>query len=255
VVGAGQTPGETTGNGRATAVVFAREGARVFIVDRDRTSLDETARLVEDAGGHAIVHVCEIGSEDSCRGLIEAAHRALGRIDILHNNVGIVAGDAGPASLVVEVWDRILDINLKAMWLTCKHALPIMREQRSGAIVNISSLAAIGGRRTQTAYWISKAGVNALTQSLAATNARFGIRVNAIMPGLIDTPAAVDQTARWSGTPRDAVASERAAHVPLGRQGTGWDVAAAALFLVSDDSAFITGAILPVDGGQSVRAG
>ena len=255
VVGAGQTPGETMGNGRATALTFAREGALVFAVDRDEGSLEETVAMIRDAGGDAVPHVASIGAEDTSRELVAAAHRALGRIDVLHNNVGIGTGDAGVASLEEPAWDRIMDVNLKAMWLTCKHVLPVMREQRAGAIVNISSVAAVAAAGSLVAYKISKAGVNALTQSIASSNARFGIRANAIMPGLMDTPMAVDAPARATGRARDDLASARAARVPLGRQGTAWDVANAALFLASDEAAFVTGVVLPVDGGQSAQVG
>jgi NAD(P)-dependent dehydrogenase (short-subunit alcohol dehydrogenase family) len=255
VVGAGQTPGETMGNGRATAITFAREGARVFAVDRDEESLDETVRTIREAGGDAIGHVTTIGAEDMCRDLVAAAQGALGRIDVLHNNVGIGAGDAGVSSLEERSWDRIMDVNLKAMWLTCKHVLPVMRDQRAGAIVNISSIAAIAAAGSLVAYKISKAGVNALTQSIASSNARFNIRANAIMPGLMDTPMAVDAPARATGRERAELASARASRVPLGHQGSAWDVANAALYLASDEAAFVTGVLLPVDGGQAVRVG
>jgi NAD(P)-dependent dehydrogenase (short-subunit alcohol dehydrogenase family) len=142
------------------------------------------------------------------------------------------------------------------MWRTCKAVVPVMREQESGGvIINISSIAAIAAAGALTAYKMSKAGVNALTQNLALTNAKYGIRANAIMPGFIDTPMAVDAPAAALGTPRAEVAARRAGAVPLGRQGTAWDVANAALFLASDEAAFITGVILPVDGGQSARIG
>lgn len=255
VVGAGQTPGTTVGNGRATAVLFAREGARVLLVDRDLDSVQETHRLIDDDGGQAEVFAVDIASEDACQRLAAAAVEMLGRIDILHNNVGIGTGDAGPATLDEDAWDRIVDTNLKAMWLTCKHVVPVMRAQGSGAIVNVSSVAAVAAAPRLTAYKISKAGVNALTQTLAVNNARHGVRANAIMPGLIDTPMAVDAVARATGTPRDDVASARAGMVPLGRQGTAWDVANAALFLASDEAAFVTGVVLPVDGGQCAMVG
>ena len=257
VVGAGQTAGETIGNGRATAMLFAREGARVLLVDRDGDSVQETLdRIDAEVPGSASTFVADITDEEQCRATVgHALERFGGRIDVLHNNVGIGAGDGGPTSLDATAWDRIIDVNLKAMWLTCKHVVPVMREQAAGAIVNISSIAAIAGVGNLTAYKISKAGVNALTQALAVTNARFGIRANAIMPGLIDTPMAVDATARARGVSRDDVAAARARAVPLGHQGTAWDIAHAALFLASDEAAFITGVVLPVDGGQSAQVG
>ena len=255
VVGAGQTAGETMGNGRATAVVFAREGARVLLVDRDEASVEATRELITNEGGKADVVVLDIVSEEACQTLAETALATLGRIDVLHNNVGIGAGDNTPTRLTAESWDRIIDVNVKAMWMTCKHVVPVMREQQSGAIVNISSVAAIAAAGNLTAYKVSKAGVNALTQNLAVTNARYGVRVNAIMPGLIDTPMAVDATARVAQRRAREVAAARDKQVPLGHMGTAWDIANAALFLASDDAAFITGVVLAVDGGQSAMVG
>jgi NAD(P)-dependent dehydrogenase (short-subunit alcohol dehydrogenase family) len=255
VVGAGQTAGETIGNGRATALLFAREGAELLLVDRDEASAAETRDLVVAEGGQAEVHVADITDETACAAIMDTAVDRFGRIDVLHNNVGIGAGDGRPADLEEQVWDRIIDVNLKAMWLTCKHAVPVLREQGGGAIVNISSLAAIAAASRLTAYKVSKAGVNALTQTLAVAHAKHGIRVNAIMPGLIDTPMAVDALARSLDRPREQVAAARAAEVPLGHQGSAWDVAHAALFLASDDAAFITGVVLPVDGGQAAMVG
>ncbi len=255
IVGAGQTEGETIGNGRATALVFAREGARVLLVDRDEPSVRETARLVAEQGGDAEVMVLDIATEDACRTLASSAQETLGHVDVLHNNVGIGAGDAAPHRLEEEVWDRILDVNAKAMWLTCKHVVPIMREQGGGAIVNISSVASLAAAGNLTAYKVSKAAVNALTHTLAITNARHGIRVNAVLPGLMDTPMAVDAMARATGQAREAVADARAQLVPMGHQGTAWDVAHAALYLASDEAAFVTGVLLPVDGGQLARVG
>jgi NAD(P)-dependent dehydrogenase (short-subunit alcohol dehydrogenase family) len=255
IVGAGQTAGETLGNGRATALLFAREGARLLLVDRDRASVEETVRIVEAEGGEATAHVCDIADAAACEAMAGVAAGVLGRIDVLHNNVGIGAGDSSPGRLEEDAWDRIMEVNLKAMWRTCKHVVPDMRAQGGGAIVNISSLAAIAAATTLTAYKISKAGVNALTQNLALANARHGIRANAIMPGFIDTPMAVDAAAGARGVSREDLAKFRASRVPLGRQGSAWDVAHAALFLASDDARFITGALLPVDGGQSSQIG
>ncbi|HVF31974.1 MAG TPA: SDR family NAD(P)-dependent oxidoreductase [Acidimicrobiales bacterium] len=256
VVGGGQTPGETMGNGRAAALLFAREGAQVLVVDRVPASAEETVRLIADEGGNASVHESDLSSEAACAGVADAAQRAFrGRIDVLHHNVGIGAGDATPTRLTEDAWDRILDVNLKAMWLTCKHVVPVMRNQGGGSIVCVSSLASIASAGNLTAYKISKAGVNALVQALATTNARHNVRANAILPGFIDTPMAVDAPARALDQSRDALASARAAMVPMQHQGTAWDVAYAALYLASDESKFVTGVLLPVDGGQSVRVG
>jgi NAD(P)-dependent dehydrogenase (short-subunit alcohol dehydrogenase family) len=256
VVGAGQTPGETMGNGRATALLFAREGAKVVVVDRHEGSAQETASMIVDEGGDAHVVVADISSEDECRRLVSESLEALGgRVDILHNNVGIGAGDSTPHRLEADVWDRIMDVNLKAMWLTCKHVVPVMREQGGGSIVNISSTAAIMAANTLTAYKISKAGVNALTQALASSNAKYGVRANAIMPGLMDTPMAVDAAARATGRPRQELADARSGRVPMGHMGTAWDVAYAALFLASDEARFVSGVVLPVDGAQHTQVG
>ena len=255
VVGAGQTAGETVGNGRATAVTFAREGARLVLADRDPTSLEETAALAREAGATVTTVVADVAGDDGPERIVAAAVDSFGGIDVLHNNVGIGAGDGPPHHLADDVYDRIMDVNLRAMWRTCRAAVPLLRASTAGAIVNVSSLASIAAAGNLTAYKLSKAGVNALTQNLALTNAKHGVRANAILPGFIDTPMAVDAAARALDTDRASVAGARAAAVPLGRQGTAWDVANAALFLASDEAAFITGILLLVDGGQGARVG
>lgn len=255
VVGAGQTPGETIGNGRATAILFAREGARVLLVDRHLASAEETLALIKSESGTAAVLEADVTDEEQVRRIPDACVREFGRIDILQNNVGIGRGDGQVPRLDRSAWDRILATNLSAMFLTCKHVLPIMREQGSGVITNISSVASIAATGL-VAYKVSKAGVNALTQQLAMANARYGIRVNAILPGLMDTPMAVAGTARARGADVAQVRAQRNAMVPLkGEMGTGWDTACASLFLASDEAKFITGVLLPVDGGQSVKVG
>jgi len=255
VVGAGQTPGETIGNGRATAILFAREGAIVLCVDRRLGSAAETVAMIEAEGGQASAYEADITQEAACRALAAEAKARLGRIDILHNNVGVGRGDSSITQLEEEVFDRILTTNLKAMWLTIKHVLPVMREQGGGAIVNISSMAAVASSNL-VAYGMSKAGVNKLTRITAAGNTQYMIRCNCIMPGLMDTPMAVGGRATEQGRPTDDIRAQRDAQVPLGRKmGTAWDVAYAALFLASDEAKFITGAILPVDGGMSAGVG
>ena len=255
MVGAGQTPGETIGNGRATAVTFAREGALLVLADRDAASLEETADLARAEGGEVATVVADIATDDGPSQVVQAALDGYGRLDVLHNNVGIGAGDGPPHRLEDDAFDRIMNVNLRALWRTCRAAVPSLRASGRGAIVNVSSLASIAAAGTLTAYKISKAGVNALTQNLAVTNAKHGVRANAILPGFIDTPMAVDAPAAAEKMDREAYADLRASLVPLGRQGTAWDVANAALFLASDEAAFVTGVLLPVDGGQAARVG
>jgi NAD(P)-dependent dehydrogenase (short-subunit alcohol dehydrogenase family) len=256
VVGAGQTPGDTIGNGRATAMLFAREGARVLLVDRDGASARETQVLIERENGRATVFEADVTVEQSCQEMAEACLAAFGRIDILHNNVGIGPGDDELSLLAEAAWDQILNVNLKSAFLPCKHVLPVMRRQAGGAIVNISSIAAVAAATELTAYKVSKAGLNALTHAVAMANARYGIRANAIMPGLIETPMAIENIARRQGIAKEEVIRQRNARVPLGgKMGTAWDVAHAALFLASDEAQFITGVVLAVDGGQSARIG
>ena len=255
VIGAGQTPGDTIGNGRATALLMAREGARVMLVDRRLDSAEETRELIAEEGGEAFAFEADITREEDCRALAAACRERFGRIDCLQNNVGIGGGDAGPTRLEEKEWDRIFDVNLKGPFLTCKHVLPVMREQGGGSIVNISSVAAVCAVGI-VAYKTSKAGLNAFTHALASGNARHGIRANAIMPGLMDTPMAIEGISSARGVDPQELRRQRDALVPLGgRMGTAWDVAHASLFLHSDEAGFITGALLPVDGGQSARIG
>jgi len=255
VVGAGQTPGETIGNGHAIAELFAREGAHVLCVDRVLARAEETAGLIGQSAGQAQAIAADVAKAAECQKIVDEAKARFGRLDVLVNNVGIGGGD-GPAHRLEEAaFDRIMAVNLKGMWLTIKAALPVMREQGGGAIVNISSLAARAGG-ILLAYEVSKAGVNRLTTSVAQSNARYGVRCNAIMMGYMDTPMAVSGIATATGRPTSEVRAERDARVPLkGKMGDGWDTAHAALFLASDDARFISGAILPVDGAMGVRIG
>jgi NAD(P)-dependent dehydrogenase (short-subunit alcohol dehydrogenase family) len=254
IVGAGQTPGATIGNGRATALRFAQEGATVFLVDRRLKSAEETLEMVVAGGGRGMAHEADVTSEAACAGMVDACVKSLGRIDILHNNVGIGAGDRGPTTMTEEVWDRIFATNLKSVMFACKYALPVMRAQRSGVIINISSIAAVCSVGI-VAYKTSKAAVNAFTQSLAIGNGEYNIRANVIMPGLMNTPMAIEGYVA-AGRDRQELIAQRDSQVPLGRtMGTGWDVANAALFLASDEARFISGVCLAVDGGQSARIG
>ena len=253
VFGAGQTPGETIGNGRATAVVLAREGAKVLVVDRDAKSAEDTVALIREEGGEASPFVADVVSDQQVKSAIDACTAAYGRIDILHNNVGasLALGDAPATELEAEAFDRLVSVNLRGMWFACKHAVPVMRAQESGSIVNISSMA-VRHAYPYLGYKATKAAVIALTENIAGANARYGIRANTILPGLMNTPMAIEPRVA-AGTPREQVIADRNRQVPLGRKmGTGWDIAYAALFLHSDEAKFITGVSLPVDGGSSV---
>ena len=259
VVGAGQTPGETIGNGRAMAVLFAREGAEVLCVDRDLGRAQETVDLILAEGGVASAYAADIVSAGQAEANTAEARSRLGRLDVLVNNVGIGSSEKsgdGPAHHAgEEAYDRLMDVNLKGMWLTIKAAIPAMRDTRGGSIINISSLASIAGSN-MVAYEVSKAGVNRLTLSVASANAKYGLRCNAILPGLMDTPMAIDGVSRATGRSTSETRALRSARVPLNAaMGSGWDTAYAALFLASDESKFITGVLLPVDGGMSARVG
>jgi NAD(P)-dependent dehydrogenase (short-subunit alcohol dehydrogenase family) len=256
VVGAGQTPGDTIGNGRATAELYAREGAEVLLVDRDLAAADDTRAAIEEAGGRAVSFRADITSEQQCEAIARTAVEAFGRIDVLHNNVGIGAHDGPVTRISEEGLDLLIAVNLKGMVWTCKHVFPVMRAQESGSVVNISSVAAIAGY-SGVGYKVTKAAVNAYTQTAALANAKYGVRVNCIMPGLMNTPMAIEgNLAVREGMTREQIIAQRDANVPLRRKmGTGWDVAYAALYLASDESAFVTGVCLPVDGGASARVG
>jgi NAD(P)-dependent dehydrogenase (short-subunit alcohol dehydrogenase family) len=261
VTGAGQVAGQNIGNGRATAILFAREGARVALVDRERSSAEETAREIEAAGGEAIVIAGDVGVEEDCTAAVAACVEGFGGLDIVHHNVGIGTGDGWCEGIDFAAWELIMRVNAGGTLLIAKAALPVLREQGHGVITNVSSIAALVAGVAPTsnpphAYKMSKAALNALTVSLAQAYAQHGIRVNAILPGLIDTPMGVDAVARAFKVPREDYAAMRDASVPLkGGMGTAWDVANAALFLASDEASFITGVLLAVDGGQSSRVG
>jgi NAD(P)-dependent dehydrogenase (short-subunit alcohol dehydrogenase family) len=257
VVGAGQSPGEGIGNGRATALTFAREGARVLCVDHHLESAQETVDMIAAKGGTAVAFKADVTVEAELKAMVDDAQTRWGRIDILHNNVGvsIAGGDAELSEITEEALDRCVAINLKSCIFAAKHVIPIMRAQRSGAIINISSMAVIS-TYPYVAYKATKAAMVAFTEQLAYQNAQYGIRANVILPGLMNTPMAVDTRAREFKKSRAEVEAARDAQVPLrNKMGTGWDVANAALFLASDEANFITGVTLPVDGGASVRRG
>ena len=257
IVGAGQSPGSGMGNGRATALRFAQEGAKVMSVDRELALAEETAALVRKEGGDCFAFEADVTKEAAMAAMIAEAKKRWGRIDVLHYNVGVSlgGGDTPLAEITEQAFDNVIAINLRGAVMACKHAIPVMRAQKSGVILMISSLAAIE-KYPYVAYKASKSAMIAFTKQVAIQNAEYGIRANVILPGLMDTPMAVDTRARKMGKSRAEVAAMRDARVPLRRRmGTAWDVANAALFLASDEANFITGVDLLVDGGGALDIG
>ena len=251
VVGAG-SDGQGWGNGKAAAVLYAREGAKVFAVDRRLRAVEETRAIIAGEGLPVTAHVGDAADGASVAAMVQRCIQVYGRIDVLHNNVG-TAILGGPVEASEEGWDEVLDVNLKSAFLACKHVLPHMVRQRYGSIVNISSIAAVRWSGVSyLSYSASKAALNQLTQMVALEYAQHGIRCNAIMPGLIDTPQVYGKLVGRYGA--DDVASLREARrrqVPLGVAGQAWDIAHAALYLASDAAKYVTAAVLPVDGGMT----
>jgi len=245
VTGAGsRAPG--IGNGRATAVLFAREGARVLLVDQNRAAAEETLAMIRAEGGEAAVCVADVTRAEDCRAMVEEAVRRWGKLDILDNNVGIGMGGS-----VVEVseedWDRVMAVNVKSMMLASKYAVPAMAAGGGGAIINVSSISALRPRGL-TPYSASKGAVIALTRAMAIDHAPQGIRVNCIAPGPVYTPMV------YAGGMSEELRERRRRASPLGIEGTGWDVGYAALFLASDEARYITGQVLVVDGGVTLTS-
>ena len=254
IVGAGQQPGETPGNGKATAIRFAQEGATLLLVDINEAWINDTFEAVQEFGGQASIFITDITQEENCKALARTAIERYGRIDILHYNVGRSKGDRKTVDMDVQMWDEIMAMNLRGMFMTCKAVLPQMIAQKSGSIINISSTSSFAARPTIT-YKTSKGAVNTMTQHIAMENAPYGVRANAILPGLIDTPMAIERRAAERGVSRDVIRGEREVLVPMKRMGSAWDVANTAVFLASDEANYITGALIPVDGGLLLKAG
>jgi NAD(P)-dependent dehydrogenase (short-subunit alcohol dehydrogenase family) len=253
VTGAGCV-GPGWGNGRATAVRFAEEGAKIFAVDRNPESVAETVRHVEAAGGKIVVHQCDVTDNATVKAMVDACVARFFRIDILVNNVGGSA-HGGPVELSEEVWDAQVDSNLKSVFLACKHVLPVMEKQGRGAIVNIASTS--GVRFTgafQVGYAATKAGVIQLSRVVAVQYASKGIRVNTVVPGQLHTPMVEARLAKQrAGGDVEALLAQRQKRIPIGFMGDGRDTANAALFLASDEARFVTGTELVVDGGMIAR--
>jgi NAD(P)-dependent dehydrogenase (short-subunit alcohol dehydrogenase family) len=246
IVTGGGSRAEGIGNGRAAAILFAREGAKVLIVDLHKDAAEATHAMIAAERGEAAVFAADVTRSDDCRAMVDEAVRRWGRLDILDNNVGI-----GSRGTVVEEteeqWARVMEVNVTSMMLTCKHAIPAMVRTGGGAIVNISSISALRPRGL-TAYSASKGAVIALTRAMAMDHAAQGIRVNCIAPGPVYTPMV------YAAGMTDETRDRRRRASPLGIEGTGWDIANAALFLVSDEARYITGVVLPVDGGVTIAS-
>jgi NAD(P)-dependent dehydrogenase (short-subunit alcohol dehydrogenase family) len=253
VTGAGSV-GPGWGNGRATAVRFAEEGAQVFAVDRDLERLEETVARVREIGGSIATHACDVTDAGSVSAMVQACIAAWGRLDVLVNNVGGSAR-GGPVEMSEEVWDAQVDFNLKSVFLTCKFCLPIMERQAGGAIVNVASTSGLRWTgAAQVAYAATKAGVIQLSRVVAVQYAASGIRVNTVVPGQLHTPMVEARLAgQRAGGDVEALLRQRQARIPLGFMGDGRDTANAALFLASDEARFITGTEIVVDGGMTVR--
>lgn len=250
VVGAGSR-GPGWGNGKAAAVVFAREGAAVFGADINLGAAEETRSIIEGEGGVCVAHAADATSSDSVAAMVAACLDRFGRIDVLHNNVG-AAAPGGPVEMPEEVWDANIDVNLKTAFLTCKHVLPVMVAQGGGVIVNVASIAGVRNlERSLVSYQAGKAGLIQLGRSVAAQYGRNGIRCNSILPGLMLTPLVQDRIDNQYPTAaaREAALAERHEMVPMGRMGDAWDVAYAALYLACDESRYVTATELVVDGG------
>jgi NAD(P)-dependent dehydrogenase (short-subunit alcohol dehydrogenase family) len=253
VTGAGSV-GPGWGNGKAIATLFAREGAKVFALDLNLAAAEETKKIIKNEGGECAVFQADVTKSEQVRAAVEACIRSFGRVDILVNNVGIVEV-GGPLELSEEKWDHVINVNLKSMFLTCKHAIPHMLEQGGGAIVNISSIASIRFTGYPSAsYNASKGAINQLTQNIAVQYAEKGIRANCVLPGLMNTPMIVEPLKRfYSEGDVEKMIKIRDAQVPTKKMGDAWDTAYAALFLASDEARYITGVQLVVDGGLTCK--
>lgn len=251
VTGAGSI-GEGWGNGKACAVLYAREGAQVVLVDRNLSAAQETKRIIESEGGQAIAVECDASTAEGVDAFVRTARDEYGGVDVLHNNVGI--GIIKPLLESDEKsWDLVFRVNVKSFYLAIQRVIPLMMERGGGSIINISSVASIRWTGVKYAsYAASKAAVNQLTQSVALEHARDNIRVNALLLGYIDTPTVyAGQTDPTQEALRNELAQRRIEACPMGRMGTAWDVANASLFLASDESAYITGSLMNLDGGLS----
>ena len=246
IVTGGGAAGDGIGNGRAAAILFARAGAKVLLVDQSRELAEATLKMIEAEGGEAAVFTADVTDSDQCAKMVGEAVSRWGRLDVLDNNVGI-GGRGTVVETTLEDWERIMHVNVTGMMLASKHAIPAMARTGGGAIVNISSISALRPRGL-TAYSASKGAVIALTRAMAIDHAAQGVRVNCIAPGPVYTPMVFAEG--MSPEKRD----QRRKASPLQVEGSGWDIGYAALFLCSDEARYITGVVLPVDGGVTIAS-
>lgn len=252
LAGAGAS-GEGWGNGKAAAVLYAREGARILAVDYRIEAAEDTCQLIRDEGGDAEACQADVSRSDDVRRMADTCIDRFGRIDVLHNNVGIV-DTGGPVEMSEERWDRVIAVNQRSVFLSCKHVIPHMLEHRGGAIVNIASIAAtrwIGF--PYLAYSASKAAMIAMTSNIAVQYAADGIRANCVLPGFMNTPLIREPLRATYGGDTASMIEQRDRLVPTGRMGDAWDTAYAALYLASDEARYVTGTSLVVDGGLTAR--
>jgi NAD(P)-dependent dehydrogenase (short-subunit alcohol dehydrogenase family) len=256
VVGAGSI-GPGWGNGKATAVTFARQGAQVFCVDRNKEAAQETVDIIKGEGGAAAAVTADVSRADQVAAMVQACLETYGRIDVLDNNVGI-AETGSVVDVDESEWDRVFAVNLKSAYLAMKHVVPVMVKQGGGSIINISSVASIRHVGiSYVSYGASKAAMNQMTRTSAVEFAAQHVRVNAILPGLMKTPMVEHSAGLAASYARGDVEEmwkKRDAQVPMGHMGDAWDVANAALFLASDESRYVTGIELVVDGGLTCRS-
>ena len=253
ITGAG-CAGPGWGNGRAAAVIFAQQGAKVFAVDLKAEAMEETVARTREIGGEIITHTCDVTDSAQVAAMVDACVAAFGKVDVLVNNVG-GSSPGGPVALSEEAWDRQMDFNLKSVFLTCKHVIPVMEKAGGGSIVNTASTSGIRWTgAAQAGYAAAKAGIIQFSRVVAVEYAPKGIRVNTVVPGQMHTPMVEARLAgQRAGGDVDALLKTRLARIPLGFMGDGRDTANAALFLASDEARFITGTEIIVDGGMVAR--
>ncbi|WP_050461368.1 SDR family NAD(P)-dependent oxidoreductase [Herbaspirillum autotrophicum] len=252
VIGAGSS-GPGWGNGKAAAVLYAREGARIFAVDFRLEAAEETAAIIRSEGGECTAFRADVASSEEIRAMAAACVAAYGQIDVLHNNVGIVE-TGGPVETSEESWDRVIAVNQTSIFLTCKHVLPYMAERKAGAIVNIGSIAGLRWIGfPYLAYSAAKAALISMTANIAVEYAAQGIRANCVLPGLMNTPLIRAPLTKTYGGNVDSMIAQRDKISPTGKMGDAWDTAYAALFLASDEARYVNGTSIIVDGGLTAR--